>query len=57
MGMFVNTYYGSFNVGTSHIIWALASHGYICTNIGKLAIIPPIYCAPKAEVLKMVFVC
>ena len=37
VSMFVNTCYGSFNLGICHIIWALVSHGYICPNIGILA--------------------
>ena len=38
MSILVNSYYGSFNSGTRHIIWDLVSHGYICPNIGILAI-------------------
>ena len=38
--MFVNTYYGSFNLGICHIIWALVSHGHVCPNMGILANFP-----------------
>ena len=36
--MFVNTYYGSFNFGIYHIIWAWVFHGYKCPNGGILAL-------------------
>ena len=40
VSMFVNTYYGSFNLGICHIMCPLMSHGYICPNVGILAIFP-----------------
>ena len=36
----MNTYYGSFNLGICHIVWALVSHAYIFPNIGILAVFP-----------------
>ena len=36
--IFVNSYYGSFNLGICHITCAWKSHGYVCPNIGVLAI-------------------
>ena len=55
--MFVNTYYGSFNLGRCHIVWDLVSHGYIFPDIGILVIFPTFHVLQSAEVLKMVLLC
>ena len=41
-------------MGTCHIVWALVTRGYICSNFGIFAIFPA---ARVLQVLKMVFLC
>ena len=54
--MFVNTYYGSFNLAICRIMLALLSHGYLCPNIVTCPSFPLFMCA-KGRSVEMAFLC